>query len=236
MNSVAQYQTIHNQLMAEISSGLWLAGEKLPSERELSVRFQTTRITVREALLQLEFSGVIYRLNRRGWFVAAPRLLYNPKNSANFNEYACEQGRLPHTELLSVKLRTASETDVAQLQMAQGARLYVLQRRRSLEGQPVLLECIRVNAGLCPDIDQFNLDRSLTEIMANHYDIRISRSRMHMYPTVLDAEQARLLQVMSGAPAMFISQSRYDQNNRLVEYTQEIWRHDVLEVTLDQQY
>lgn len=45
---------------------------KLPAERRLSESFSTTRITLREALGQLESQGLIYREERRGWFVSPP--------------------------------------------------------------------------------------------------------------------------------------------------------------------
>ena len=64
-----QYLMIKAQLQARIQNGALKSGDKLPSERELCALFNTTRITVRESLAQLEASGVIYRADRRGWFV-----------------------------------------------------------------------------------------------------------------------------------------------------------------------
>lgn len=55
-------------LSEQIGHGLLPAGGKLPAERKLSELFATTRITLREALIQLESQGLIYREERRGWF------------------------------------------------------------------------------------------------------------------------------------------------------------------------
>ena len=65
-----QYLMIKAQLQARIQNGALKSGDKLPSERELCALFNTTRITVRESLAQLEASGVIYRADRRGWLCA----------------------------------------------------------------------------------------------------------------------------------------------------------------------
>ena len=46
-------------LQEQISHGLLSPASKLPAERKLSELFGTTRITVREALLQLEAQGQI---------------------------------------------------------------------------------------------------------------------------------------------------------------------------------
>ena len=64
-------------LQEQIDHGLLPPASKLPAERKLSELFGTTRITVREALLQLEAQGQIYREERRGWFVSPPRLAKN---------------------------------------------------------------------------------------------------------------------------------------------------------------
>lgn len=68
---------IYQSLREQIERGLLARGSKLPSERQLSELFSTTRITLREALGQLEDQGLIYREERRGWFVSPQRLLYN---------------------------------------------------------------------------------------------------------------------------------------------------------------
>ena len=57
---------IYQSLREQIERGLLARGSKLPSERQLSELFSTTRITLREALGQLEDQGLIYREERRG--------------------------------------------------------------------------------------------------------------------------------------------------------------------------
>jgi DNA-binding FadR family transcriptional regulator len=52
--------TICNALQEQIEHGLLLPGGKLPAERKLSEVFDTTRITLREALVQLEAQGLVH--------------------------------------------------------------------------------------------------------------------------------------------------------------------------------
>lgn len=68
------------------------SGDKLPSERELCAIFNTTRITIRESLAQLESSGLIWRADRRGWFVTPERLWLDPTQNTNFHKLCREQG------------------------------------------------------------------------------------------------------------------------------------------------
>jgi DNA-binding GntR family transcriptional regulator len=95
-------------LQEQLDHGLLAAGSKLPAERKLSELFGTTRITVREALLQLEAQGQIYREERRGWFVSPPRLAYNLMQRSHFHAMVSAQGRVPSTEVISARLQPAS--------------------------------------------------------------------------------------------------------------------------------
>ena len=95
------YLRIRDHFAASIEQGALPAGRKLPSERELRDRFQTTRVTVRQALMQLEAEGLIYRENRRGWFVSPPRILYDPTADISFTESVIAQGRTPGCTVLS---------------------------------------------------------------------------------------------------------------------------------------
>ena len=76
------------------------AGQQLPAERALSERFATTRITIKEALSSLEADGLIYRAERRGWFVAPPRLTYDPAIHTHFHQWIGEQQRTAETRVL----------------------------------------------------------------------------------------------------------------------------------------
>lgn len=61
---------IYETILQQIERGLFATQSKrLPSERELSETFNVSRVTVKHALLQLEAQGIIYRKERRGWFL-----------------------------------------------------------------------------------------------------------------------------------------------------------------------
>ncbi|MCV6604021.1 MAG: GntR family transcriptional regulator, partial [Porticoccaceae bacterium] len=92
---------IRDYLAAQIAAGKLCVNARLPSERELVEQFNSTRITVRDALSKLESEGLIYRSNRRGWFVTPSRLEYDPSSRVNFYMLAAQQNKEPATELIS---------------------------------------------------------------------------------------------------------------------------------------
>ncbi|MFQ5458544.1 MAG: GntR family transcriptional regulator, partial [Myxococcota bacterium] len=86
---------------AMIEVGTLAPGTKLPSERALAEEFSLTRVTVRQALIRMEAEGLIFREERRGWFVSPPRVRYDPTANTSFTESITEQGRVAGTTVLS---------------------------------------------------------------------------------------------------------------------------------------
>jgi DNA-binding FadR family transcriptional regulator len=74
------YQQIARQIAAAIAGGRYAAGDKLPSERELADDFGVSRPTIRDAMIALEFQGLVEARQGSGVYVnAAPP---NPEYAA----------------------------------------------------------------------------------------------------------------------------------------------------------
>jgi len=71
-------QAIIDQIKEAIFQKKLTVGDKLPSERQLMEQFETSRVTVREALRTLEYSGIleIKRGNQGGAFVRDPNIKF----------------------------------------------------------------------------------------------------------------------------------------------------------------
>ncbi len=64
-----RYLAVAQRLLADIGRGRYAVGDALPADRELAVQLSVSRATVREALLALEFVGVIEVRHGAGTFV-----------------------------------------------------------------------------------------------------------------------------------------------------------------------
>ncbi len=217
-----QYLRIRDQLAADIAQGVLQV--KLPSERELAERFLCTRITLREALQQLETEGLVYRENRRGWFVAPPRIRYNPTRTTGFMEYVSAQGRQPRTETLHAERRAAGAWLAKRMGLEDSAPVYFLQRRRWVDERPVLIELIALDAGWCPGLLDHDLDTSLMSLLRERFGLQPTRCQLAMHPTALNAAQAEPLQLAPGSPALYLERLSYAEGQRVVEFDQEFWR------------
>jgi DNA-binding GntR family transcriptional regulator len=224
---------ICRSLQEQIGHGLLSPGGQLPSERKLSELFDTTRITLREALGQLESLGMIYREDRRGWFVSPPRLLYNPLVRSHFHAMVSEQGRLPATEVLSAKLLPASADICSRLALPALSSVIQIRRARRIDGRLVLYVEHYLNPGYFPGILEYDLTRSLTELYASEYGIHYGRVRFDMVPTALHPEAATTLRITPGSPALRITRLNRDQHERIIDCDVEYWRHDAIHVCVE---
>ena len=63
-------EQVFEQMKAQISSGSWKTGEKLPSETELAGIFHVSRVTIRNALQRLSTMGLVETRFGEGSFVS----------------------------------------------------------------------------------------------------------------------------------------------------------------------
>ncbi len=220
-------------LQEQLDHGLLASGSKLPAERKLSELFGTTRITVREALLQLEAQGQIYREERRGWFVSPPRLAYNLMQRSHFHAMVSAQGRVPSTEVISARLQPASAAVCAWLQLPALSSVIQICRARRIDERLVLYVEHYLNPQFFPGILDFDLNQSITELYARHYDLHYGRVRFEIVPTALSVDAAAALRVSVGSPGLRIARVNYDQHERLIDCDLEFWRHDAIHVGVD---
>lgn len=64
------YAQVANVFRQRIRSGLWAAGDQLPTLDDLEDEFHVARVTLRQALNLLESEGMIWRRRGRGTFVS----------------------------------------------------------------------------------------------------------------------------------------------------------------------
>lgn len=215
-------------LQSAIKLGQLDSGDKLPSERVLSEQLGTTRVTIREALKTLESDGLIFRSNRRGWFVNTRRISYNPSRSGFYMDYVAEQGFVPFSKQLSFEQVSANAELASIFGIDEGASIARLSRIRGVDGRPVYVETIYLNMALLPDILQCDLSRSVSEVVKGRYAFEYAASHFDIRVGTLSDEQAAQLHAPLNFNCLTISRTVKNQHQQVFEYDLEYWRHDVL--------
>lgn len=231
--SPSKCEQICQTLRRYIGSGQLGAGQQLPAERALSERFATTRITIKEALSSLEADGLIYRAERRGWFVAPPRLTYDPAIHTHFHQWIGEQQRTAETRVLAHGNQLASSELCRWMGLEPFTPLYEIRRQRLIDGRPVLHVSHHLLASRFPGIASAPLASSLTELYRQRYGIGQGWASLEITPSAARGEIARALNLAQGSAVLRLVRVNHDEEGKLVDCDIEHWRPDAIRICLD---
>lgn len=227
------YLQLRDRLRAWIEAENLSSQHRLPSERELAQRFNTTRVTVRQALAQLEADGRIFRSNRRGWYVTPERLRYDPSRDVGFNQYVTDQGYTPRTETLSKQLIEAPAWLSTVSGLEQGAPVYQILRRRYVDTRAVLVEHNYINPAHCSGLLSENTDASIWALFRDRFGLHPQHRQLEIYSLALKQPEADALGVSHGAAGLYIQRLSHDQQGTFLELDREYWLHDALKIVVN---
>ncbi|MEO9497203.1 MAG: UTRA domain-containing protein [Vibrio splendidus] len=231
--SGTQLGRIKASIREQLQSGIFIEGQKLPSERNLSELFSTTRITLKDALVSLETEGLIYREERRGWYVSPERIRYNPLSRSHFHQMIREQHRIAETQLLSTRTEMAAGDYAKALEIEQITPIHVIERLRFIDGRAVLFVENVLKAPLFEKVLSENLTMSLTGMYREKYGYETQRSRFDVIPTSAPAHVAKALNLAEGQPVLKICRVNYKQDGELMDCELEYWRPDSVVIHID---
>jgi GntR family transcriptional regulator len=215
-----------------IGSGDLQPGDRLPPEREFAAWFGVNRLTLRQALSDLEHRRLIRRSVGRqgGTFVAEPTVERDLSSFAGFSEQARRLGLTASALVLHVEELPASAAVARGLEIEQGAPVFEVARLRLANTRPVVLESSSFPAGRFAGMLEESLDGSLYELLAVRYDARPCRAVEKLEPVRADSYTAQLLGVNRGAPLLLVERVAFDADGRPVEFARDLFRGDRIRV------
>jgi DNA-binding FadR family transcriptional regulator len=170
-------QAIMDQIKEAIFQKRLTVGDKLPSERQLMEQFETSRVTVREALRTLEYSGIleIKRGNQGGAFVRDP----NIKFINNFLQDMFSMGNIKVSDLTEARMAVEPYTvKLASERIKEGSLDQIkqnihetkeyLKRNNPNDARLLNLEFHRLIAQACENPVIFFMIDSIMDIMENN--------------------------------------------------------------------
>lgn len=221
-----RYQQVREELETEIQRGRRPAGSRLPPERALAQHFGVSRVTLRRSLEEMERAGAIAR-SGTGWMVASPAIGEPPSVLMSFSEMAASRGLKPGARVLERRQRPATIDEADSLGLAPGAPLFELERLRSLDDVPILVDRTRIPLSLTPGLFEMDLDgRSLYETLEQNFGLRPTRARLTVEAIPADERRASLLGLEPGGPLLLCRQQSEDQTGRQIELCDMVYRGD----------
>jgi len=211
-----------------IAAGKLAPGDRLPPERELATWFGVNRITLRQALAELERRVLIRRRTGRrgGTFVAEPTVERDLSAFAGFSEQARRHGLVASAVLLHAIETEARPEAALALDLPAGAPVYEVARLRLANGLPFVLEESTFPGKRFAGMLGEPLDGSLYDLLADRFEARPRRAMESLQPVRADARTASLLEVPRGTPLLMVERTAFDTAGVPVEFARDLFRGD----------
>lgn len=138
-DGVALWRQIAGRLQHDIAAGVYVPGGRLPTEADLSARFDVNRHTVRRALEELSRDGLVRVEQGRGTFVTEDVLEYTVEPRTRFSEWIRKHNKEPSGRVLQLEEIAAERPVAAALGIRPGGRVILLERLGFADDRPVSL-------------------------------------------------------------------------------------------------
>src|SRR6202521_1172070 len=236
MNSRASGIPIHTQfrahLLRRIERGDLRQGQKLPSEREYADQLGVSLAPIRQAILDLVKEGYLHRTRGRGTFVQEAKVDEKIAILSSFTQSMRAKGLDPG---IHIRFRGLVPADpaIGDALRTRERKLLLIRRLASVEGEPVAL----LDAYLSPRTFPKSLHADLAQdslylTMEDLYGVGPTRATSTI-EVIRCQDEAELLGLIPGTPALQVQGTTYDAADRPVEFSSVIYRSDRFRFTIE---
>lgn len=201
------YRQIQASLKEKITSGVYEEGRFLPSENELCVEFNATRMTVRQALNELVREGYITRQHGKGSTVSASRKSLGLLSLKGWTEVVVASDRHGKTLVLEGPILKKMEDNAFKplIDDEKQEEFIFFKRLRLVEDSPVMYEHTYIpNENLSNFIEEPLLEGSLFRTLLIRHQIDVQSMTQEVRAVAADKETASLLKIKSKSPVLHL--------------------------------
>jgi GntR family transcriptional regulator len=231
-SALPYYAQLYAILKARITGGEWPAGHRLPSESDLCDLYDVSRITVRQALAQLQREGSITRGRGRGTFVRDTRLTTAPRTVSSFSSELNDLGMKAGSRILDVRRTKANDALAEALHVELGDAVVSVRRLRLADGRPIGIQTATLTAARFPGLeDLLGDDVSLYAVLRDYFGVVGTGATEVFKASTVGRAGAALLECRPSTPAFDVTRISFD-NEGVYEHTTSLLRGDRYEIRI----
>lgn len=214
---------VMNDIITGIEDGdLVRENEKLPSEDELSKRFDVSRATLREALSKLEQRGVITRQHGKGTFISRKTPVINSglEQLESLDTLARRSGLDTQVGESQLVEREASPEESEQLELPPAFPVLAVNRLILAAGQPVayLVDVIPTTYLRANDLDKVYTG-SVLDVFIKRAAPILSHAQTNITVERVDTSIAKKLNVQSTETLLKLESLLFSRDGKKIDYS-----------------
>ncbi|WP_137598052.1 GntR family transcriptional regulator [Paucilactobacillus kaifaensis] len=229
-SSVPLYRQVKTELLNDIQTNVYKVGEPIPTEKQLELNYNTSRITIRKAVDQLVDEKVLIKKQGKGTFVRTRKIQRNLLDLISYTTYMEDSGKKPEAAIQTLTTQNA-ELDLAnKLQVVEGSPIIKLARVMELDEHNFGYETSFYDSKRYPNlIDQISDNRSVTKVLYERFQVREGSSNQTLNVIFANKQMAEYLRIDNGVPIYKLERVVYDQGNNIMYYA--VMYYDVNKVS-----
>ena len=226
------YLRLRKSIEDAIVGGILEPGDALPSERDIAVKADVSRVTVRKAVQDLVRSGVLVQRHGSGTFVA-PRVnrVEQPLSRlTSFTEDMARRGMTVRSQWLDRGIYAPSPEEMMTLGLSPSERVARVARLRIADETPLAIERASLAAGTLPDPEA--VGESLYAALEQTGN-RPIRAIQRLSAKNLSDSEAALLGAAPGSASLNIERISYLATGKVIEFTRSVYRGDAYDFVVE---
>ncbi len=211
-----KYMTLVRELERLIES--LGSNELIPSERELAVRYNLSRMTVRKAIDYLVAQRKLYRVKKVGTFTTDERLYKHMHHFKGFTKEVEAAGGKASNRLIEYTLKPAVQPLATYLGIQEKDLVYRVVRLRMKNDTPIFIDESHFPKNIVP-LDEEIVEGSIYDYIRNTLGHSIMTARQRFRATFPKEEYQHYLEVDAWTPVMHVETIAHLEDGRIFEYT-----------------
>jgi GntR family transcriptional regulator len=225
-----KYASIQQWLSGQIAAGAFARGEQLPSEHDLMAQFSCSRVTVRQALVNLRRSGTIESQRGKGYFVSRLTAVHDLQRLQSFGEIMAPFGVQTFSDVLGVTQAAASREVSDALSLTSGGEVTRIERLRIAGGTVVSLDISFFPLDIGKRLAQLDLqNQDIFLLLERQLDTELGYADLTIDVVPASQQQAALLGVLPNEQVLRIRRLTYDATGRGIDYERIYARLDAMQ-------
>ena len=224
---MVKYTEIYDYIKNKILNDEYKAGEKLPSENELTSLFGVSRNTVRRAINQLSFEGLIASVHGKGVFVLEKQQLkFLVGGLQSFKEASLNNKVNYLTKVHCLKEILIDEKLSKKTGFALGAKAFYIERSRIIDGEENILDINYFLKDVIKNITEETASNSIYDYLENNLHLKIAGAQKIVSVEEVNKLDKKLLNLKGYNLVAIIKNYVYLDDGTLFEYTESRHRPD----------
>ena len=228
------YMQIRELLRQRILDGVYKSHEQMPSENEMVALFDVSRITVRQALNDLQREGIIFRIHGKGTFVSKPKAVQSLTRLQGLGEALSTAGFEIRSRVLGHRVVRADAYVAAQLAIAEHEEVMEIRRVRCIDRDPMSLDVTYLPVKTGRRVVKADLrQRDIFAILENDLGIALGNAQLQISAIAADTALAETLNLPSGAAILRIQRLTFSAEGAPLDFEYLYHRGDAFQYRLD---